>query len=52
MKLTTYRIHRINVILIFISQGFDTFDSVLTPKQLIETLDFTVSNFLAFCTQI
>ena len=50
--MTTYRIHRIDIILVVISQGFDTFDSILTCKKLIETLDFTISKFLAFCTQI
>jgi uncharacterized membrane protein YphA (DoxX/SURF4 family) len=50
--MTTYRIYRINIILVFISQGFDTFDGVLARKKLIETLNFTIGNFLAFCTQI
>jgi hypothetical protein len=48
----TYRIHRINIILVHASKGFDTFHGILARNKLIETFDFTISNFLAFCTQI
>ena len=47
-----YGIHRINIILVYASKGFDMFHGILTCNKLIETFDFTISNFLAFCMQI
>ena len=45
-------IYGINIILVFISQGFDTSDGPVACNKLIETLDFTISNLLAFRMQI
>ena len=47
-----YRIQRVNVILVLIGQVLDTFDSPLTSKKLIETFNFTVSDFLALHMQV
>ena len=48
----TYRIHRINIILVFVTQGFNTFGSVLATKKLMKALNFSIGNFLAFRVQI
>ena len=49
---TTYRFYWVNVVLVIIGQGFDTFDCFFACKQLVETFNFAISNFLAKCTQI
>jgi hypothetical protein len=47
-----YRFYGVNVVLVFISQGFDTFDGFFTSNKLIETFNFAIGDFLALGTQI